>query len=178
MYVSVSISLSCSTLRDLPAMLRRTACEPEAEPEPATGSQWVDDPTTPWMINGINIDRNVDMMPAFMRLIYPLQMPPQPSHQEASEVEPDVVQPNGMLSEAMDADPEYPVVRLWQSIGPASVWTPLPHRFQYIESHTIAAGVRRRAAQPVPPPPAPPPPPPPPPPAWPPRNDLDLYKEF
>ena len=51
------------------SMLRQSAFEPEAEPEPefvmVAAPLWVDDPRTPWMVNGYNIDRGVDMMPVF-----------------------------------------------------------------------------------------------------------------
>ena len=61
-------------------MLRQSAFQPEAEPEPefvmVAAPLWVDDLSTPWMVNGYNIDRGVDMMPAFLRRQYPLEVPP------------------------------------------------------------------------------------------------------
>ena len=51
------------------SMLRQSAFQPEAEPEPefvmVAAPLWVDDLSTPWMVNGYNIDRGVDMMPVF-----------------------------------------------------------------------------------------------------------------
>ena len=62
------------------SMLRQSAFQPEAEPEPefvmVAAPLWVDDPSTPWMVNGYNIDRGVDMMPAFLRRQYPLEVRP------------------------------------------------------------------------------------------------------
>ena len=62
------------------SMLRQSAFQPEAEPEPefvmVAAPLWVDDLSTPWMVNGYNIDRGVDMMPGFLRRQYPLDVPP------------------------------------------------------------------------------------------------------
>ena len=65
------------------SMLRQSAVQPEAEPEPefvmVAAPLWVDDLSTPWMVNGYNIDRGVDMMPGLLRRpAAPAELPPLP----------------------------------------------------------------------------------------------------
>ena len=55
---------------------------------------------------------------------------------------PEATQPEATLPEAINPDPAWASVELWRPIGPASIWTPLPQRFEYLERHTLAAGVR------------------------------------